>query len=65
MQGKTQQRDAASGQAALHRLFEEMQALMWLMPVAARPTEGDGRSADEIARAVEAEVEAGFDNMPV
>lgn len=65
MQGKTQQRDAATGQAALRRLFEEMQALMWLMPVAAPSVEDDGRSADEIARAVEAEVEAGFDNMPV
>lgn len=66
MQGKIQDQQVA-GQAALLRLFEEMQALMWLMPVATTPpTAANGsRRPDEIARALDAEVEAGFDNMPV
>jgi hypothetical protein len=56
---------AVAGQAAgLNLLFSEMQALMGLMPGAA--TEVPPPAADEAARrAAEAEVEAGFDNMPV
>lgn len=56
---------AMAGQAAgLNLLFSEMQALMGLMPGAA--TEAPPPAADEAARrAADAEVEAGFDNMPV
>ena len=56
---------AMAGQAAgLNLLFSEMQALMQMMPGATAqvaPPAGDEAGR----RATEAEIEAGFDNMPV
>lgn len=63
-----QEHDKTAGQPALVKLFEEMQALMWMMPVKMTPVAPLPETAEraaEAARAVDAEVEAGFDNMPV
>lgn len=54
--------------AALAKLLAEMQALMWVLPAKAMPVQGAkalvARGADRAA-ALDAEIEAGFDNMPV
>lgn len=56
---------AMAGQVAgLNLLFTEMQALMQMMPGA--PAQMTPPAGDEAGRrTAEAEVEAGFDNMPV
>lgn len=57
---------AARGSAAcLSLLLAEMNALSQMMPGLGRPAPAPAAESEEQARRVDAEVEAGFDNMPV
>jgi len=49
----------------LAMLFEEMQALMGILPANLPATPAASARAEDVARFEEEAVEAGFDNMPV
>lgn len=52
--------------AGLLALLSEMQALMGILPVRPQPVpQPESGRAEDVARAEEDVVEAGFDNMPV
>ena len=62
---------ASTGVAALNELLQEMQALMGVLPVAMVPVAPrvlppePGHPAHMVAGEAEAQIEAGFDNLPV